>query len=802
MKVVWSWLREFVPVEAEPEAVAERLSLGALKVESVERLGEGIRGVIVGSVVKVEDIAGADKVVLVTVDTGTDQREIVCGARNYGPGDKVPVALPGAQLPGGLEIGERTFKGRTSHGMLCSARELGLSDDHSGILVLETSAPLGTDVRQPLGLDDVVIDVEVTANRADAMSVVGIAREVAALYGLPLSVPKPAVHDTGDDAASSLARVQVRDRRGCPRYLARVVTGLSNGASPEWMRRRLTAAGMRPISAVVDATNYALLERGHPTHAFDRARLAGSSIVVRRARSAERMTTLDGVMRTFASGDLLICDAERPIGIAGVMGGADTEVSDATTEIVLEAAYFEPSRIAATARRLGLRTEASARFERGVDPNGPYAAADRVCELLVETCGGTVARGVIDESARIPARKPIRLRTSRAADLIGVPIPSDEIARMLASVEMDVKPASRTALRVIPPTFRPDVTIEEDLVEEIVRLYGYDRVPETLPAGGRIGGLSDDQRLRRLARRLLIDRGLSEAQTLSLLSPAVPDRLGLSTTHAWRRVVRLANPLSQEESVLRPSLLPGLLLAAERNAARRVRTIALFEIGTAFEPTWHDEPHGGRLPREELRVAIVLAGERLEGWQGARGFDVHDATGTLEALAAALGAPAPAFSPSSREELHPGRAAAVSIDGGEVGIAGELHPRLARSLDLQGRVAVFEIALPPLFASVRPPQGAVVPRFPAAERDLAVVVGETTLAGDVRRAIEETGAPSLESIELFDVYRGEQAGAGNVSLAYRLTFRDPERTLTDDEVSIVMQRIVSSIRERGWRPRE
>jgi len=802
MKVVWSWLREFVPVDAEPEAVAERLSLGALKVESVERLGEGIDGIIVGSVVKVDEIPGADKVVLVTVDTGSDQREIVCGARNYGPGDRVPVAMPGARLPGGIEIGERTFKGHTSRGMLCSARELGLSDDHSGILVLDTSAPLGTDVRSALGLDDVVIDVEVTANRADAMSIVGIAREVAALYGLPLSVPQPTVSEADQRDASSLVDVAVRDRRGCPRYLARVVTGLSNGTSPEWMRRRLTAAGMRPISSVVDATNYVLLERGHPTHAFDRARLAGSSIVVRRARSGERMTTLDGVSRSFLSGDLLICDAENAIGIAGVMGGADTEVSDATTEIVLEAAYFDPARIAATARRLGVRTEASARFERGVDPNGPYAAADRVCELLVETCGGSVARGVIDESARIPARKPIRLRTGRAAERIGAPIAAADMAHVLRSVEMDVKPLGRTALRVIPPTFRPDVRIEEDLVEEIARLYGYDRVPETLPAGGRIGGLNDDQRRRRQARRVLLDRGFTEAQTLSLLSPAVPDRLGLSETHPWRRVIRLANPLSQEESVLRPSLLPGLLLAAERNAARRVGTIALFEIGIAFEPEWRDDPRGGRLPREHLRAAIVLVGGSTRSWHGARTFDLYDATGALETLAAALGATAPVFAPSRREELHPGRSASVAIDGREIGIAGELHPRIARALDLDGRVAVFEIDLTPLFAAVRAAEAPVVPRFPAAERDLAVVVGEGTSADDVWRAVTDAGAPLLDSVDLFDVYRGAQAGSGNVSLAYRLSFRDPERTLTDEDVALAMDRILSAIRERGWRTRE
>jgi phenylalanyl-tRNA synthetase beta chain len=800
MKVVWSWLREFVAVEVEPEEVADRLSLGALKVEGVERLGAGIEGIVVGSVVKVDEVPGADKVVLVTVDTGMDVRDIVCGARNYGPGDKVPVALPGARLPGGIEIGERTFRGVTSHGMLCSARELGLSDDHSGILVLRTEAALGTDVRTVLGLNEVVLDVEVTPNRADAMSVAGVAREVAALYGLPLTIPAPVVRDEGSPAAS-IAGVTVRDKRGCPRYLARIITRLRNGASPDWMQRRLTAAGMRPVSAVVDVTNYVLLERGHPTHAFDLGRLSGPTIVVRKARKGERMTTLDDVERVFAPEDLLICDAKRPVAVAGVMGGADAEVSPETTDVLLESAYFAPERVARTARRLGLRTEASVRFERGVDPNGPYAAAERVCELLVEVCGGSVAEGLIDASARIPARKPIRLRTARAAELIGAPLGAGEMTALLRSVSMEVTTAGRTALRVTPPSFRPDVAIEEDLVEEIVRLYGYDRIPETLPAGARTGGLSSEQMLRRLVRRIFLGCGLNEAQTLSLLSPTVPDRFGLPPDHGWRRLIRLANPLSEEESVLRPSLLPGLLLAAERNAARRLPDIALFEIGVTFDPTWHDD-RSGRLPLETMRAAFVLAGTSPGGWHGERAYDIFDSKGILDAIASGIGATAPSFVTETYPELHPGRSAAVRVGETVIGLAGELHPRIARTLDLAGRVAVGEIDLEPLFASVAGRAALDLPRFPSADRDLAVVVSETTSAGDVTAAITQAAGETLESLTLFDVYRGEQIGAGNVSLAYRLAFRHPERTLTDEDVAGTMDSVLEAVRARGWRTRD
>lgn len=799
MKVVWSWLRELVPVEASPEDVADRLSLQALKVERVERLGAEIDGVVVGSVVKVDEIPGAQKIVLVTVDTGRDVREIVCGARNYGPGDKVPVAMPGAKLPGDFQIGERTMHGVTSRGMLCSARELGLSDDHSGILVLDTDAAPGSDVRPVLGLDDVVIELEITANRPDAMSVVGVAREVAALYGVPLTVPEPMVKENGTDAAA-LASVVVKDSKGCPRYLARIVTGLRNGASPEWMQRRLTAAGMRPISAIVDVTNYVLLERGHPTHAFDLDALAGPGIVVRKAKKGERMTTLDGVERAFDKDDLLICDAEKAVGVAGVMGGAETEVSDATTRVLLESAWFDPQRIGRTARRLGLRTEASVRFERGADPNGAYAAADRVCELLAQVADGSVAAGTIDVSARIPARKPVRVRTARAAALIGAPVSSEEMAAMLGAVGMEVTAAGRTALRVIPPTFRPDVAIEEDLVEEIARLHGYDRIPETLPAGGRIGGLSREQRLRRAVRAALLGVGVSEAQTLSLLAPGFADRFGLPRDHPWRSLIELDNPLSEEESVLRPSLLPGLLFAAERNVARRVPRVSLFEIGVAFENAWRDD-RGGRVATEHLRAAFVLAGTAPGGWHGERGFDTYDATGVVAAVASAVGAPTPSFAPAVYPELHPGRAADVLIDGTRIGVAGEIHPRIADALGIPGRVAVAEIDLAPLLAAAREGSAATLPRFPAADRDLAVVMPAGTLAADVESVLKDAGGAILESVALFDVFRGEQVGEGNVSLAYRLVFRHPERTLTDDEVGAAVSAIVGALGARGWRPR-
>jgi phenylalanyl-tRNA synthetase beta chain len=798
MRAPWSWIKEFVPVESSPEEIADRLSMRAIKVERVERLGGDITGVVVGSVVKMEEHPDADKLMLVTVDTGADVREIVCGARNYSPGDRVPVALPGAMLPGDFHITERTVRGKVSHGMMCSARELHLSDDHSGILILPSDTPLGTDVRAVLGLDDAVLDLDVTSNRPDALSIVGIAREIAVMEGLPLAIPASSVAEAGPPA-SELAGVEVKDAKGCPRYLARVITGLRNGESPQWMQRRLLAAGMRPISAIVDVTNYVLLERGQPLHAFDLSRLEGRRIVVRKPRKGERITTLDGVERTLDPADVAICDASRPVAVAGIMGGGDSEVSPATTDVLLESAYFDPARIRATARRLGLRTEASVRFERGADIEAVAPAADRACELLAEICGGSVARGAIDVAAKRRPAKPVRLRVARANELIGVTVQADEMASMLRSLGMEVTAAGRTALRVVPPAFRPDIAIEEDLIEEVARLHGYENVPETLPSGGRTGGLTREQRLRALARRLLLGAGLSEAQTLSLLPPSLPDRLGLPAGHPWRAVLTLDNPLSEEESVLRPAILPGLLLAAERNIARRVPTVALFEIGTVFAPS-PSSPDG--LPHEEPRAAWILTGASPDGWHGERAFDVFDSKGVLDALVSGLGARDVSVSQAAEPSLHPGRAGRIVAGAAEIGWIGELHPRIARALDLPARTAVGEVALTPLFALASHPAAPDLPRYPAVDRDVAVVVPAVTLSIDVRDVIATAGGDLLESVSLFDVYRGAQIGEDNVSLAFRLAFRHPERTLTDAEAAASMDSIASALRERGWTTRE
>ena len=794
MKVPLSWLREFTPVEASADELVRRLPVHGLAVEEVVRTGAEISGVVVARVLEIEEVPGANKVILARVDAGEGAREVFVGVRNIGPGDLVPYAMPGSRLPGGREIGRKEMFGRASEGMLCSAAELEISDDHSGILVLDGDAKLGQDVREALALDDEILDIDITPNRPDCLSIVGVAREVAALYGLPLAVPPVRLVEDGHPAAD-LATVTVEDARGCPRYLARVITGVRIGPSPWWMRRRLLACGMRPISGPVDVTNYVLLERGHPQHAFDLAKLRGRAVVVRRPRKGERtIVTLDGVERALERDDVLICDGEGPVAVGGIMGGAESEVGEGTTEILLEAAYFDPKRILRTARRLGLRTEASVRFERGADPEAVPDASARAAALLAEISGGTVARAAIDVYPRTVKTKPVRLRVARANALLGITQTPDEMATSLKALGCRVESQTRTALRVVPPTFRPDLRIEPDLIEEIARLYSYERIPTTLPASGRAGGLTEDQALRRLVRRLMLGSGLSEAQTLSMLPPSLPDRLGLAADHPWRNALALANPLSEEESVLRPSLIPGLLLAAAKNVARRNTTVSLFEIGNTFTPS--DEV----LPIERLQVAWLQSGNVPTGWHRPhRDYDFFDAKGVLERLTAGLGVGGVTVEAVERQPMHPGRTARVLLGGEEIGTVAELSPRAARALDLPSRVGVGEVRLEPLLAAAGTAAPGDLPRFPAVSRDLALLVPSATPAAEVETTIRRTAGSLLEAVEVFDVYPGEEIGqAGKVSLAFALSFRHPERTLTDAEVGEIIAAIADAAATAGW----
>ena len=766
MLVPLIWLRELAPVTSSAEDLGELLTMRGLKLERILRPWAGLSGVRVARVADVRDHPRSDRLCLATIDDGGSQHEVVVGVRNMAAGDLVPDAPPGATLPG-LEgkLERREIRGVTSEGMLCSPKELAISGDHGGILVLPPDLEPGEDLAARLGLDDAVLDIEVVPNRPDLLSIIGVARETAAATGVDL-VPVPTEVEEDPEDAASAASVEVVDGDRCPRYVARVIRGIRLGPSPLAAQIRLTAAGMRPLSNVVDATNYAMLELGQPMHPFDLARLTGGGVVVRRAVAGERLTTLDGVERELAEEDLVIADRERAVGIAGVMGGADSEVDEGTTDVLLESAYFQPLGVLRTARSLGLRTEASVRFERGVDPEGVAAAAARASGLIAAWSGGRDLAGAVDVGS-VPERRRLSVRPERASMLVGVELSATDVRESLGRLRL---PAAEEDGEVVVevPGYRVDLEREVDLIEEVARDTGYERVPATLPGVRQAGGLTHEQRLRRRVADLLAGAGAMETRSLSFLSTADREALG------WE-AVRVANPLSEDDAYLRPGLLAGLLSTARRNVSHRRTSLRLFELGTVFVP-------GDAEPVEDDRVAAVLVGPATEEWPSDRGGqDALDATGLLAHLLGGLGVRAWRLGQAGDRPWHPGRSAAVLLDG-QVGWAGELHPSVAAAFDLPGRVAALELSVAPILAAAAADvRFADVSRFPPVRRDVAFLVDRDVPAAAIREALVGAAGDLLERAVLFDVFEGDPLPEGKRSLAYALDFRAADRTLTDAE---------------------
>jgi phenylalanyl-tRNA synthetase beta chain len=769
MLVPLSWLREYCPAPRPAEDLAELLTMHGLPIERILRPWEGLGGVVVARVLEVRDHPQADRLCLARIDAGGDEHEVVVGVRNMAPGDLVPYAPPGATLPGSGEAMERReIRGVTSDGMLCSPRELAISVDHSGILVLPDGGEPGADIREALGLEEAVLDVEVLANRGDTLSIVGVAREVAAATGEDLRIPLAPGH--AFEVESHDVTVEVLDPERCPRYLARVIRRVTAGPSPIEVQIRLTAAGMRPRWNVVDATNYVMLELGQPLHAFDLGRLAGPGIVVRRAETGERLVTLDGVERTFTEDDLLIADRDRAVAVAGVIGGAETEVTEATIDVLLESAWFQPASVFRTSRRLGLRTEASIRFDRGVDAEGVAAAAERAAALIARWAGGSALEGPVDVG-EVPERRTVAVRPGRASLLLGVELSAPELREALGRLRI---PATEDGEAVVAeiPSFRVDLDREVDLIEEVGRSVGYDRVPSRLPGIRQAGGLTADQRRRRRIADLLAGAGLWEAQTFPFASAE-----DLEVVPAEERPpVRLANPIAEDDAFLQTSLLPGLLRAARRNVAHRRISVRLFEMATTFVSR-------EALPVEEERVAAVLTGPAREGWPAVpREQDFLDAKGALEHLLDGLGVRTWSLGDPLGPPWHPGRSAVVIVGGEAAGELGELHPRVAQAFDLPGRVASLELRVAPLIARAgEAATYAQVSRFPPVHRDLAFLVDRDVPAGSIRAAILQAPGDLLDRAMLFDVFEGDPLPSGKKSLAFSLDFRAPDRTLTDDE---------------------
>lgn len=821
MRVPLSWLREYVDLPADQTGrdVANRLVAAGLEVETVDALGADLVGpLVVGEVLAIEELTGFKKPIRycqvnVGKANGTGEpQNIVCGARNFAVGDKVVVVLPGAVLPGPFPIAARQTYGRLSEGMICSARELGMGDDHDGIIVLPREYEPGTDAIELLELADEVLDIAVTPDRGYCLSVRGVAREAAIAYGLPFA--DPALLDV-PQADGEGYPVEIADAEGCDRFVARTVSGIEpSAASPIWLQRRIQKAGMRPVSLTVDITNYVMLETGQPLHAYDRSRLSGP-IRVRRAEPGETLRTLDDVERKLSPEDLLICDDSGPIGLAGVMGGASTEIADhavdaesgqmlGTTEVVIEAAHFDPVAIARTARRHKLPSEASRRFERGVDPEAAPAAAQRVVDLLVLIAQGTAGPGVTDVAAPRPDRT-ITIAAGLPDRVAGAEYGRETVTRRLQEVGCTVTGAD--VLTVTPPSWRPDLTDPNDLAEEVIRLEGYHHVPSRMPQVPPGSGLTAAQKRLRRIGRALAGAGYVEVQNYPFLGDTAFDVLGLPADDARRRTVKLVNPLNNDEPALRTTLLPGLLAALHRNVGRGNTDLALFETGLVFRPK--DElsvpprlPVDRRptaeelaelnaaLPNQPRRAAVVLAGQiEPDGWWGkGRPATWAEAVEAGRTVARAAGVEL-IVRQDQHEPWHPGRCAALyaaAADGTErlVGHAGELHPRVVKALHLPERTSAMEIDLDLLAADGEQPVSApTVSTYPVATQDVALVVDGSVPAAEVETALRDGAGPLLESLRLFDVFTGEQLGEGRKSLAYALRFRAADRTLTAEEAS-------------------
>jgi len=814
MKVTLNWLKQYVDFDWSPEALAERLTMLGVEVEGVDKVAGAFEGVVVAQVITRDKHPNADKLSLCRVNDGQGERQIVCGAQNFKAGDKVPLVLPGATLP--AKAGEAPFtikvgkiRGVESHGMLCSPRELGLAEEADGLLILREDAKVGQPFAEYLGraAGDVVYDLEITPNRPDLNSMIGIAREISAITGNPLKLPEISLSSPPSaPAAADLVNVRIDDAELCPRYTARVITGVKIGPSPDWLRGALEKIGIRSISNVVDVTNYVMMEVGQPLHAFDYhllTKTAGAKtpvIVVRRAGENEKFVTLDAQERTLNSQNLLIADETKAVALAGVMGGQNTEINDRTVDVLIESAYFKPQNIRATSKKLELRTESSYRFERGGDVGICDWASRRAAQLILETAGGTLAQGVVDAFPAPSKPKQITLRHHKVKEILGIDLAPAEVESFLGALE--VLPTSRKPQPVgaenLPPapvtysvpTFRVDLKREIDLIEEIARLYGVDKIPSTSPRGA-IGSNAYDSVHDQFsdARRILTGLGLYEAQGQTLISDTA------AKLAATESLAALANPLSSDMNVLRPSLLPGLLDSLRHNLSRKVQDLALFELGRVFSR----EATGQFC--EERRIAIAITGQRqLLFWSGgdreAR-FDSYDLKGLVEEFLESFGLRGISFNRRAESTSLLLESAAIQLGKLPIGQMGQLLPPLARQYDLRDPVFLAELNLGELIARRNPGKNfKTLPAFPSMRRDVAMVVPEEVTHESVLQVVKQAKPSNLESVELFDVFRGKNIPAGQKSMAYAFTYRSPERTLTDTETNTANDKVVAQLKEK------
>lgn len=797
MFVSYKWLAEYVDLSGiTPDELAEKITRSGIEVEGVDVLNEGMKGVVIGHVVEKEQHPDADKLNKCQVDLGDGELvQIICGAKNVDKGQKVAVATVGAVLPGNFKIKKAKLRGEVSNGMICSLQELGIESKlvakeySEGIFVFPSDVEVGKDALAQLNLDDAVLELGLTPNRSDALSMLGVAHEVAAILSREVNYPKIS-YDNSSEKASSAVSVKVEAPEDNPLYIAKVIKNVTVAPSPLWMQTQLMAAGIRPHNNVVDITNFVLLEYGQPLHAFDYDRFGSKEVRVRRANDGEKIVTLDDQERTLTSEHLVITNGTEPVALAGVMGGANSEVQNDTKTILLESALFNGQRIRIASKDHGLRSEASARYEKGVDPNRVHAAAERAAQLISLYAGGEVLEGAVEVQSASFEPAVVQTTVEKVNRILGMNISAEEMKSIFDRLQFDVELDGST-LTVTIPTRRGDITIEEDLVEEVARLYGYDNIPTTLPVGQAIPGkLTAYQEKRRKVRRFLEGTGLYQAITYSLTSEEKAAKYALETAE----LTKLSLPMSEERSVLRLSLLPHLLDALRYNVARQIDQVALYEVSSVFLSQGKDTQ-----PLEKERLSAAITGLwHSHSWQGEKKpVDFYVTKGIVDGLVSLLGLTNKIeYKQAKREGMHPGRTAEIYLGDKLVGFVGQIHPTVQKELDLN-ETYVFELSLEDLLTfDIEETRFEVIPRHPSITRDIALVVDKNVVAGDIEKVITEAGGNMLKDVSVFDLYEGDRLEEGKKSVAFSLRYFDPEKTLTDEDVTKVHDKVLKAVEEK------
>ncbi|OGP67379.1 MAG: phenylalanine--tRNA ligase subunit beta [Deltaproteobacteria bacterium RBG_16_44_11] len=791
MLVSLKWLNDYVDIDLKADELAERLTMSGLEVDSIKVIRPAFDGVVVAKIISVKSHPNADKLSVCEISDGSRKYPVVCGAKNIKSGDIVPLAKVGATIPGGYTIKSSTLRGEKSEGMLCSEAELEIGDDSSGIMQLARNLKLGAPLENALELGDTVLDISITPNRADCLSMIGIAREVAALTGKKIKKPSITVKETSENI-KLLTSVKILNPELCPRYTARMIKNIKVGPSPAWLKIRLEAAGMRAINNVVDITNFVMLEMGQPLHAFDFRFLEKSRIIVRKSKKNEEFVSLDGKSRKLQEETLLICDGVKPVAIGGIMGGQNSEVKEDTQIILLESAYFNPVSIRRSARRLAMPTDAAFRFERGIDPEGVLRALNRAAKLIAEFSGGSICKNYIDEyPQKIRAVKNISLRLSRIREVTGAVIPEKDVVRILRSIDMKVTKTTKGKYVVTPPTFRVDITREIDLIEEVIRIYGYDSVPENLP-NVAVTQLTTIPRLdlEERIRQIMNSSGYGEIINYSFITPDSVDCLLLPESDERRRFVRIKNPLVEDQSVMRTTMIYGLLDTLKKNLNNGSFNLKIFELGRIF---LHRRKG---LPEEKNMLAGLLAGSRTDDLWGSKvNSDFFDLKGCLENIFFDLKLENYQYRSDGFEPfLHPGKSCKIFLNGTNIGYLGEIHPQVIEKFDIKNKAYVFEINLDILTNQLK--KGIVykeVSKFPAITRDVAFVVPVTIEADYIVNVVLSQREDLLENVVIFDIYEGKEITEGTKSVGLRFSYRAVDRTLTDIETNSIHDRIIRNI---------